>query len=125
MNHLNSIIIEGNIVSDPALKGTSNGVAVCKFKIASDRFYKKNFQLEKEVTFVEIESWGKLAETIGKHGYKGRGVRITGRLKQDRWDGPDGNPRSKLMIVANEIELRKEETRNEKEESGEENHSVE
>jgi single-strand DNA-binding protein len=125
MNHLNSVILEGNIVSDPVLKDTNNGVAVCNFKIASDRYYKKNSLVEKEVCFIEIESWGKLAETIGKYGYKGRGVRITGRLKQDKWEGPDGKPRSKIIIVAENVELRKEETREVKEESGEENDGAE
>jgi len=120
MNHLNSVILEGNIVNVPALKDTSNGVAVCTFKLASDRFYKKNFQLEKEVCFIEIQSWGKLAETIGKYGNKGRGVRVSGRLKQDKWEGPDGKPRSKIIIVADNVELRNEESRDEKEESIEE-----
>lgn len=114
------MILEGNIAGDPALKDTNNGSTVCTFKIASDRFYKKNCHVEKEVCFIEIQTWGNLAETIGRYGHKGRGVRVVGRLKQDKWDGPDGKPRSKIIIVAEHVELRKEETREEKEESGEE-----
>jgi single-strand DNA-binding protein len=120
MNHLNSVILEGNIAGDPVLKDTNNGSVVCTFKVASDRFYKKNYHVEKEVCFIEIQTWGKLAEIIGRYGYKGRGVRVVGRLKQDKWDGPDGKLRSKIIIVAEHVELMKEETREEKEESGEE-----
>jgi single-strand DNA-binding protein len=120
MNHLNSVILEGNIANDPVLKDSSNGGTVCTFKVASDRFYKKNFQLEKEVVFIEIQVWGKLAEPIGKYGHKGRGIRVTGRLRQDKWNGPDGNPRSKIIIIAENVELRKEESREEKEEPIEE-----
>ena len=119
MNHLNSTILEGNIATDPIVKETNNGDSVCTFKVASDRFYKKNSQTEKEVSFFEIQAWGKLAETIGKYGCKGRGIRVTGRLKQDRWDGPDGSQRSKVIIVAEHIELRKEGKEETKEEASE------
>ncbi|MDR2485543.1 MAG: single-stranded DNA-binding protein [Treponema sp.] len=117
---MNSVIIEGNITNEPVVNDTGNGGVVCNFKIASDRFYKKNAQLDKEVSFIEIQAWGKLAETIGRYGHKGRGVRVSGRLKQDKWEGQDGTPRSKIIIIAEHVELRKEETRDVKEESGEE-----
>jgi len=127
MNHLNNMILEGNIVADPVLKEISNGDSLCTFKVATDRFYKKsNHDVEKEVSFFDIQAWGKLAETIGKYGSKGRGVRIVGRLKQDRWEGPDGNPRSKVIIVAENVELRKEQAKEEvKEEAIEKNESPE
>ena len=121
MNHLNSIILEGNIASDPQLKETNSGGSVCTFKLASDRYFKKNNQVEKEVSFIEIQTWGKLAEIVGDFGNKGRGVRVTGRIKQDKWEGPEGEPRSKIIIVAENVELRKE---NKKEEPVEKNDGV-
>ena len=119
MNQINSVILEGNIVRDPVLKEVKD-TSVCTFKIANDRFYKKDSKIEKETGFFEIEAWGKLAETISRLGHKGRGVRITGYLKQDRWDGMDGKPRSKVIIVALNVELRKEENKEVTEETIEE-----
>ena len=105
MNHLNSVLIEGNIAREPVLRETGGGY-VCMFTVATDRFYKKDSIVEKEVSFFEIQAWGDIAEAASKFGYKGRGVRITGRNKQDRWKGPDGQPRSKIIVVAEKIELR-------------------
>ena len=107
MNHLNSVLIEGNITREPVLKKTS-GDPVCTFVIASDRFYKKGSVKEKETGFFEIHAWGKLAVIAHSYGHKGRGIRVEGRLKHDRWNGPDGNQRSKIVIVAENLELRPE-----------------
>jgi single-strand DNA-binding protein len=106
MNALNSILIEGNIVRDPVLKETPKGTPVCNFSIASNRFYRQDDQLEQETSFFEVESWAKLAETCGKTLAKGRGVRVVGRLKQDRWTGTDGKNYSKIKVVAEHVEFR-------------------
>lgn len=106
MNSLNSIIIEGNLVRDPNLKTTPNGYQVCTFNVASNRFYRQNDQTEKEVSFFEVETWSKLAQTCGEVLKKGRGVRIVGRLKQDRWEDQSGKTISKIKIVAEHVEFR-------------------
>jgi single-strand DNA-binding protein len=108
MNNLNSILIEGNLTREPLLTSTAKGTAHCSFTIASNRFYKHDEGLEREVGFFEVETWSKLAEQCSNLGHKGRGVRVVGRLKQDRWDGPDGKPRSKVTIVAEHVEFRPE-----------------
>ena len=64
--------------------------------------------MEKEVSFFEVETWAKLAEACNNLGKKGRGVRVVGRLKQDRWTGNDGKQRSKISIVAEHVEFRPE-----------------
>jgi primosomal replication protein N len=84
MNNLNSILIEGNLVRDPEFRSTPKGTALCKFSLASNRFFRQDSDLEKEVSFFEAEAWGKLAETCNNQGRKGRGVRVVGRLKQER-----------------------------------------
>ncbi len=106
MNNLNSILIEGNLVRDPLLKSTAKGTSVCTFSLASNRFYKQDNILEKEVSFFDVETWAKLAENCYSMGRKGRGVRVVGRLKQDRWNGPDGKLHSKVSIVAEHVEFR-------------------
>jgi single-strand DNA-binding protein len=106
MNNLNSILIEGNLVRDPLLRSTAKGTPLCTFSLASNRFFRQDSGLEKEVGFFEVETWSKLAESCYNLGHKGRGVRVVGRLKQDRWVGTDGKPRSKVTIVAEHVEFR-------------------
>jgi single-strand DNA-binding protein len=108
MNNLNSILIEGNMVRDPQLRATPKGTSVCMFSLASNRFFKQDSGMEKEVSFFEVETWAKLAEACNNLGKKGRGVRVVGRLKQDRWTGNDGKPHSRVTIVAEHVEFRPE-----------------
>ena len=106
MNNLNSILIEGNLVRDPLYRSTAKGTPLCTFSLASNRFFKQDSQLEKEVGFFDVETWSKLAENCYSLGHKGRGVRVVGRLKQDRWTGSDGKARSRVTIVAEHVEFR-------------------
>jgi single-strand DNA-binding protein len=108
MNNLNSILIEGNLVRDPLFRSTPKGTPVCNFTLASNRFFKQDTGLEKEVSFFDVETWAKLAENCYHLGHKGRGVRVVGRLKQDRWEGSDGKPHSRVTIVAEHVEFRPE-----------------
>jgi len=106
LNNLNSIIVEGNLVRDPLLKTIPNGHQVCSFAVASNRFYKQNEQTEKEVSFFEVETWSKLAQTCGEILKKGRGVRVVGRLKQDRWEDAAGKTQTRIKIVAEHVEFK-------------------
>jgi len=117
MNNLNSILIEGNLVKDPLLRSTPKGTQVCTFTLASNRFYKQDSGLEKEVGFFDVETWAKLAENCYSFGHKGRGVRVVGRLKQNRWNDTDGKSHSKISIVAEHVEFRPEFKKGEKEKS--------
>ena len=106
LSNLNSIIIEGNLVRDPMLKTTPNGHPVCSFAVASNRFFKQNEDTEKEVSFFDIETWSKLAQTCGDVLKKGRGVRVVGRLKQDRWTDNGGKNQARIKIVAEHVEFK-------------------
>ena len=53
-----------------------------------------------------MEAWGKLADICTSQGRKGRGVRVVGRLKQDRWTGSDGKNHTRVAIVAEHVEYR-------------------
>lgn len=106
MNNLNSIIIEGNMTRDPEFRETAKGAALCTFSIASNRFYKQGESLEKEVSYFDVETWSKLAQSCRNQGRKGRGVKVVGRLKQERWNGNDGKAHSKVSIVAEHLEFR-------------------
>ena len=106
MNNLNSILIEGNMVKDPLLRSTSKGTQVCTMRLASNRFYKMDSGFEKEVSYFDVESWGRLAEACYNKGKRGKGIRVVGRLKQSRWSDPDGKPHSRVTIIAEHVEFR-------------------
>ncbi len=106
MKALNSLIIEGNMVRDPILRNTQNGTAVCAFSIASNRNYKKNDEFVQETSYFDVESWGNLAKLCDENGEKGRGVRVVGRIKQDRWTGSDGKNYNKVKVVAEHVEFK-------------------
>lgn len=106
MNNLNSIILEGNLTRDPLMDTTPKGTAVCHFTVASNRYYKSEGERQEEVGFFDVEVWSRLAETCGEYLTKGRGVRVVGRLKQDRWANPEGEPRSRVRIVGEHVEFR-------------------
>ena len=105
MNNLNSIILEGNLTKDPEFVKTSKGTPLCRFTVASNRFYKAEGERQEEVGFFDVEVWSRLAETCGEYLNKGRGVRVVGRLKQDRWTHSDGTPRSRIHIVGEHVEF--------------------
>jgi single-strand DNA-binding protein len=113
MNYLNSLIIEGNLVRDPLFRSTPKGTPVCTFSLAANRYYKQDSGFEHEVSFFDVETWAKTAERCYNQGHKGRGVRVVGRLKQERWTGADGQPPSRITIVAEHVEIRPEIKRDE------------
>ena len=106
MNNLNSVLIEGNLVRDPELSYTPKGTAVCKFSVGCHRQWKQDDEVQKEVSFFDVSTWTRLAEVCGEYLKKGRGVRVVGRLKQDRWTDPDGKPHSRILIIAEHVEFK-------------------
>ncbi|PIE04752.1 MAG: single-stranded DNA-binding protein [Spirochaetales bacterium] len=106
MNNLNSVILEGNLTKDPVMSKTPQGTAVCRFTVASNRFYKTQGERREEVSFFDVETWSRLAENCAEYLHQGRGVRVVGRLKQDRWKSEEGTSHSKIHIVGEHVEFR-------------------
>ena len=108
MNNLNSVLIEGNLCRDPELRYTPKGTPTCTLVLASNRSYRdpeRQGERTEEVSFIETTTWGKLAEVCHEHLAKGRGIRVVGRLKQERWEDTEGNARAKVVIVAEQVEF--------------------
>ena len=91
----------GNLTRDPELRYTSNGTAIAKLGMAINRYWRnQEGQQQEESTFVDVDAFGKQAETIGQYLKKGRPIMIEGRLKLDQWDDKQtGQKRSKLGVV--------------------------
>ena len=109
MNNLNSIILEGNLVRDASLAEPVPGFKKCIFSVGVNRFYKnKKNEAVDEVSFFDIETYGRMAEYCSEKAKKGRGVRVVGRLKQDSWKDDSGKTQSRVYVVAEHIEYKPE-----------------
>jgi single-strand DNA-binding protein len=109
MNDLNSLHIEGIISKDPICRTTKKGDSVCTFSVASSRYFKTaTGKKEKETSFFDVEAWKNEADKCQMLAHPGRRCRITGRIREDRWKSAKGEPRSKVVIVAESIEFRPE-----------------
>jgi single-strand DNA-binding protein len=106
MSNLNSVLVEGNLTRDAEFRTFQEiGRSLCKLSIASNRYVKKASGITEEVSFFDINAWTPLAEQCREAGKKGRGVRVVGRLRQDRWKDADGKAHSRIVIVAEHIEF--------------------
>jgi single-strand DNA-binding protein len=101
MASFNKVILAGNLTRDPELRYTPKGTAIARLGIACNRKWKSETgELKEEVTFVDVDAFGKQAETIGQYLKKGRPILIEGRLRYDTWeDKQSGQKKSKLGVV--------------------------
>jgi single-strand DNA-binding protein len=99
-------MLEGNMVREPSLKSTPNGTPICTFSVAFNRYFSKESEKETEVSFFDVETWADVAKNCYNQGHKGLGVRIMGRLKQNRWSDSEGRNHSRVYIVADKVEFK-------------------
>jgi len=101
MANLNKVMLIGNLTRDPELRVTPKGTAICTFSIAVNRKFKDDSGGEREeVTYVDIEAWGKSGENISKYVTKGRPLFVEGRLRLDQWeDKTTKEKRSRMKVV--------------------------
>lgn len=104
---MNLVIIKGNITRDPELRYLQNGTAIASISVAVNRKWKgQDGELKEEVTFVDVDAWGRQAETVAQYFGKGSPIIVSGRLKQDTWeDKQTGQKRSKMKVVLSSFEF--------------------
>jgi len=101
---INHVVLVGRLTRDAELKSIASGQAVCKFSVAVNRSKKNGEQWEDEPNFFDVVLWGRRGEALHQYLNKGKLVAVDGELRQDRWQ-QDGQNRSKVEIVANNIQL--------------------
>ncbi len=101
MANFNKVILAGNLTRDPEVRYTPKGIAIAKIGLAINRTWKNETgETKEEVTFVDVDAFGRQAEVIGQYLKKGRPILIEGRLKYDQWDDKQtGQKRSRLGVV--------------------------
>ena len=82
---------------------TPNGTQVCTLRLASNRAPKDG--KDQGAVFVDVVTFNRLAEAVAENLEKGRQVAITGRLEYRQWETPEGSPRSKHEIIANQVQF--------------------
>ncbi|MFH0974754.1 MAG: single-stranded DNA-binding protein [Spirochaetota bacterium] len=103
---LNRITLIGRLTRDPELKYIQSGTAVANFSIANNRIYTtNNGEKKEEVSYFDCIAWGKLGEIVSEYCQKGRRIAIEGRLQQRRWDDQEGNKKSKIEIVTDNVQF--------------------
>lgn len=101
----NTVTIVGNLTRDPELRYTPAGAATCVFGVAVNRTWTDRTSNEKkeQTSFFNIVCWREMAENVAESLTKGARVVVTGRLEQRSWETPDGEKRSVVEIVADDI----------------------
>jgi single-strand DNA-binding protein len=101
MASFNKVILMGNLTRDPELRYTSKGTAIAKIGLAVNRVWRtESGEQKEEVTFVDVDAFGRQADTIGQYLKKGRPILVEGRLKLDTWDDKQsGQKKSKLGVI--------------------------
>lgn len=107
MAYLNKCFLIGNLTRDPDLRVTPKGTSIASFGLAINRQSKNaDGSHADEVTFVDIEAWGKQAELVAKYLARGAPAMIEGRLKLDEWtDKTSGQKRSRLKVVLENVQF--------------------
>jgi single-strand DNA-binding protein len=101
MANFNKVILAGNLTRDPELRYTPKGTAIAKIGLAINRTWKtETGESKEEVTFVDVDAFGRQAEVIAQYMKKGRPFLVEGRLKLDQWEDKNTHQKqSKLKVV--------------------------
>ena len=101
MVSFNRVILAGNMTRDPELRFTNDGIPVCSFGLAVNRRRSKS----EEVDFFDVSAWRELGETIANYKKKGDPILVEGRLQYPTWEAQDGSKRSKVDVVADNVQF--------------------
>lgn len=94
---INVVALAGNAVGDPTVRSTNSGKKVATFRLAVN-----NPLSEKEVLFIDVDTWEKQADFVEKYVKKGSLISVVGRLKQDTWE-KDGQKRSSISVITERL----------------------
>jgi single-strand DNA-binding protein len=102
---MNTITLVGNMTRDPEIRYTREGQATANFALAVNRRWqnRQTQAWEEQTSFFEVVCWRELAENVALSLTKGSRVVVTGRLDQRTWETDNGQRRSRVELVADDI----------------------
>ncbi len=101
MYNFASATIDGFVTREPVVRKTKTGKTVCNFSLAVNHFYGE--KSEPKVSYIDVETWEKVAEICSNHVDKGKRLIVIGYLRQDRWENDEGKVQSRVKVIGNEI----------------------
>ncbi len=103
----NKVLLMGNLTRDPESRATTGGQSVVSFGLAVNRTYATaRGEQREEVTFIDVEAWGRQGEVVLQYCRKGSPLFVEGRLRYDQWqDRENGLRRSRLTVTAETVQL--------------------
>ena len=101
----NTVTIVGNVTRDPEIRYTAGGAAKASFSVAVSRRWqnRQTNEWEEQTSFLNVVCWREMAENVAESIGKGARVVVTGRLEQRSWETENGDKRSVVEIVADEV----------------------
>lgn len=102
MASLNKVILIGNLVADPELKKTPNGVSVTSFRIAIGRRFTRDGEAP-QADFIDIVAWRNTAEFVTQYFNKGKPILVCGSIQSRNWTDQNGQKRYTVEVVADEV----------------------
>ena len=105
MASINRVVISGNLTKDAEKRETSSGLAVLSFSVAVNERRKKGDEWEDYANFVDCVLFGTRADGLSKILKKGNRVCVEGHLRYSKWETEEGQKRSKLEVIVDEIVL--------------------
>jgi len=99
----NSITLVGNLTRDPELRYTAGGRALASFGMAVNRRYQVNGEWQEQVSYFNVTAWGDLGENAAASLSKGSRAIVFGRLEQRDYENREGEKRSVVEVVAEEV----------------------
>jgi len=105
MSNGNSITVVGNLTREPELRFTPTGQPTATFGLAVNRRWqnRQTQEWEEATSFFDVVCWRELAENASESLHRGARIIVTGRLEQRSWETQEGEKRSKVEIVADEL----------------------
>jgi single-strand DNA-binding protein len=102
MASFNKVILIGNLVADPELKKTPNGVSVTSFRIAVGRRFTRDGEAP-QADFIDIVAWRQTAEFVSRYFKKGSMIALQGSIQTRNYEDKQGNKRTAVEVVADNV----------------------
>lgn len=99
---LNVVAIMGRLAADPQMRQTQSGKSVASFRVAVDRG-RKDANGQNQTDWLDVVAWDKTADFVSRYFPKGSMVAVTGRLQSRNYQDKNGNNRTAIEIVANQV----------------------
>ena len=101
---VNLVILVGNLGDKPQVARSERGT-VCQFSIAVNTSFEDRTtkQRREHVEWVDVTTFGPLAEVCAKHLDKGRAVYVEGSIRRLSWTDKDGVQRYDRDVKAHKV----------------------